>query len=196
MKLSQRWDQLKHYHKKWSKMPGVMFVKVGYERFGQQSDDEYFQERMRAERYNFAIHELSWPREGGNSKRDRVERLQPDVQYSTFFFPGLVYANGQTCLWEPDIEKGYMNFTPLQGELRAQKIAKERGQEYLNAKPLMRKDELDKIYDLTRALMEELLYFPFGTRDDLVDATSRIYDIEALPASTNDEVPETPATVD
>jgi hypothetical protein len=196
MKLSQRWDQLKHYHKKWSKMPGVMLVKVGYERFGQQSDDEYFQERMRAEKYNFAIHELAWPREGGNSKRDRVERLQPDVQYSTFFFPGLVYANGKTCLWEPDIEKGYMSFTPLDGELKVQKMAKDRGQEYLNAKPLMRKDELDKVYDLTRALMEEMLYFPFGTRDDLVDATSRIYDIEALPASTNDEVPETPATVD
>ena len=42
MTLSQRWDHLKHLHKKWSAMPGVNFVRVGYERFGQQSDDEYF----------------------------------------------------------------------------------------------------------------------------------------------------------
>lgn len=196
MKLSQRWDQLKHYHKKWSNMPGVMLVKVGYERFGQQSDDEYFIERMRAEKYTFAITELAWPREGGNSKRDRVERLQPDVQYSTFFFPGIVYANGKECLWEADIEKGFMNFTPLEGPLKVHTQAKARGMEYLCVKPLVRKDELEKVYDLTRVLMEEMLYFPFGTRDDLVDATSRIYDIEALPASTNDEVPELAATVD
>lgn len=196
MTLSQRWDHLKHYHKKWSTLPGVMVTQVGYERYGQQSDDEYFLERMRAEKYSFAIKELAWPREGGNSKRDRVERLQPDLQYGALLLPGLVYANGQTCLWEADIEKGVMAFKPLKGELKVQQQAKARNQGYLCAEPLMRKDELDHIYDLTRALIEEALYFPFGSKDDLIDVTSRIYDMEALPASTADEVPEIAATVD
>ena len=196
MKLSQRWDHLKHLYQKWSRMPGVNFVKVGYERYGQQSDDEYFDERMKAEKISFAIHELAWPREGGQSKRDRVERLQPDIQYGSFRFPALVQANGAPSLWRLDPEQGAIVFEQPRGELKVITEAKARGQGHLAAVPLMRKNENGEIYDLTRDLMEELAYFPFGTRDDLCDAASRIYDIEANPAITGDEVPELPATVD
>ena len=150
MTLSQRWDHLKHFHKKWSAVPGVNFVKVGYERYGQQSDDEYFVERMNVERYVFSIEELAWPNEGGGSKRDRVERLQPDVQYGSFYFPGLVHVGGLgTCLWDANMEddgtkagaSGQMNFRALKGELSAQADAIARGQDYLVAKPLTRKNE-------------------------------------------------------
>jgi hypothetical protein len=197
MKLSRRWDALKHFHKKWSEMPGVAMVKVGYERYGQQSDDEYFVERMRADGYVFSIEELAWPREGDPSKKARVERLQPDFEYGDFLLPGLVHVNGVgDCLWEADLDAGQMKFKPLDGELKQTADVKARGQGYLAVQSLKRKNEDDEVYDLTRTLMEQMLYFPFGSYDDMVDATSRIYDIEPVPPSIDDRVPETPATVD
>ncbi|MBT1154356.1 hypothetical protein J1C56_01995 [Aminobacter anthyllidis] len=197
MTLSQRWDHLKHIHKKWSAVPGVGMVKVGYERFGQQSDDEYFTERMRAEKYVFSIQELAWPREGGASKVHRVERLQPDFEFGSFFLPGLVHVTGVgTCIWSADLELGQMNFRPMQGELQAISVVKARGQEYLACKPLKRQNEDGDVYDLTRMLMDEMLFFPFATHDDLVDATSRIYDIEPVAPSIHDEIPELPAAAD
>lgn len=196
MTLSQRWDHLKHLHKKWVGMAGINYVKVGYERYGQQSDDEYFQERMAQEKYSFSIEELAWPREGDQSKKARVERLQPDIQHGAFFFPGVVYSGGKRCTWAADMDKGQMVYEPLEDETKAMKAARERGQPELVAVALTRKSEDQKVYDLTADLMEELLYFPFGTHDDLCDAASRIYDMEPVEASTRDEVPELPATVD
>lgn len=197
MKLSQRWDALKHLHKKWSKMPGVGIVRVGYERFGQQSDDEYFIERMRIEKYVFAIEELAWPREGQASKQHRVERLQPDVEYGDFLMPGLVHVQGVgECLWSADEEAAQIVTRKLEGEMQVMKAARDRGQGYLNCKALTRKDEEGQVYDLTRMLMDEMLYFPFATHDDLVDAASRIYDIEAVAPSVNDEIPEMAVAAD
>lgn len=196
MTLSQRWDHLKHLHKKWVGMAGINYVKVGYERYGQQSDDEYFQERMAQEKYSFSIEELAWPREGDQSKKARVERLQPDIQHGAFFFPGVVYSGGKRCTWAADMDKGQMVYEPLEDETKAMKAARDRGQPELVAVALTRKSEDQKVYDLTADLMEELLYFPFGTHDDLCDAASRIYDMEPVEASTRDEVPELPQTVD
>jgi len=197
MTLSQRWDHLKHLHKKWSTTPGVGIVKVGYESFGQQTDDEHFRERMRTEGYVFAIEELAWPREGSASKVNRVERLQPDFEFGSFYLPGLVHVTGAgTCLWEVDEEAGQMKFRPLEGELQTIKAVTQRGQGYLACKALSRKNDEKEVYDLTRMLMDEMLYFPFATHDDLVDATSRIYDIEPVPPSVNDIIPELPAAAD
>lgn len=197
MTLSQRWDALKHLHKKWTAMPGVGLVKVGYERFGQQSDDEYFVERMRAEKYVFAIHELAWPREGSASKAHRVERLQPDFEYGDFMVPGIVHVVGAgDCVWEADENAGQMKTRPLTGELQVITAAKARGQDYLACRPLVRRNEEKQVYDLTRMLMDEMLYFPFATHDDIVDATSRIYDIEAVAPSINEEIPELPVAAD
>jgi len=183
MKLSQRWDSLKHLHKKWQAMPGVGMLRVGYERFGQQSDDEYFQERMQSEKYSFAIEELAWPREGGNSKQHRVERLQPDVQYGAFLLPALISHGGKDCYWSVNEAEGNMRYTPLQGDSAVVRRLKKRGQGHLAAAPIKRKDENGKPYDLTAELINEMLFFPFAQHDDLIDATSRIYDMEPMPAS-------------
>lgn len=197
MTLSERWDHLKHLHKKWKDLPGIGILKVGYERFGQQSDDEYFRERMRDENYHFAIQELAWPREGGASKQHRVERLQPDFEYDAFYVPALVHRNGMgACKWSVDLESGNLTYTPLSGDTALVKRVKARGQGYLAVSPIMRKNEKGEVYDLTSELISEMLFFPFAQHDDLVDAVSRIYDMDPMPASVHEEMPELPAVID
>ena len=90
MPLSERWSRLKELHKKWSNMPGVQLLRVGYERYGMQTDLEYFDEKMRQEGQRFDIQELNWTREGtgGQGKKQRVERLEPDFRQGCFFVPG------------------------------------------------------------------------------------------------------------
>lgn len=191
MKLSERWDHLKFLHKKWSEMPGVGMLRVGYERFGQQSDDEYFLERMQAENYYFAIEELAWPREGSASKNHRVERLQPDVQYGAFYLPAFVHvANVGTCQWSVNEAEGIMEYKHLDGDTSLVRRVKDRGQSYLAAAPIKRRNEQGLNYDLTRELIEEMTFFPFAQHDDLVDAASRIYDMEPQPATVIEPVPE------
>jgi hypothetical protein len=43
---------------------------------------------------------------------------------------------------------------------------------------LRRRDEDGRIYDVTRAFIEEMLLHPFGAYNDLIDASSRIYDLD------------------
>lgn len=197
MALSERWDHLKHLHKKWVGVPGVGILKVGYERFGQQTDDEYFRERMRDENYHFAIQELAWPREGSASKQHRVERLQPDFEYDAFYLPALVHRNGLgACKWAVDLDSGNLTYTPVNGDTALVSRVKARGQGYLAVSPIVRKDEKGEVYDVTSELINEMLFFPFAQHDDLVDAVSRIYDMDPLPASVNEEMPELPAAAD
>lgn len=204
MKLSEKWTNLRHLHKKWSQMPGVAFVKVGYERYGQISDDQYFEEQMRREGYHFPLEELAWPREGGHSKRERVERLQPDFEYGSFFLPTLVWVQGEgVCTWRYDEEQQLIAYQRVERNAAGQpkptaliRRLRERGQGYLEAKPIRRINEDGDPYDVTRILMEEMSFFPFATRDDFVDACSRIYDMEPMAARPFEQMPELPATED
>lgn len=204
MPVSERWTRVRDLYKHWTRQPGVQMVSVGWERYGLQTDDEYVQERMQLEGIAFPIKELNWTRDGAQSKKDRVERLEPDMQHSRFFVPFVVWQPGVPLnLWSINTDKGQVDLRPLGkmvetspgksmfqvGATRQMEELKRAGDEWRIARPLIRKDETGQPYDLTRAFMEEVIFFPFGTHDDLVDAVSRIYDMDPIPPAFS-ESPE------
>jgi len=193
MTLSQRWQALRTLYHRWREMPGVQHIVVGYEVFGQQSDDEYFREQMELDHRRkipnafFPIEELTWPREGGSSKRERVERLEPDLRNGRFFIPAPVLKDGKPSTWRISADGG-VEFMDSTGLTRAQMDAMEGGSLDLLAKALVCRDpDLASPragggrYDLTTIFIDEVTTFPFGRRDDLVDAASRIYDVDISP---------------
>jgi hypothetical protein len=191
MTLSQRWEALRTLYQRWSTASGVQHVSVGWERFGAQSDDEYFLERMTIERIHFPITELSWPREGGASKRERIERLEPDFRNSRFFLPAPVLYDGRPSYWkvetDPDAKDfGEVTYRPSSGLTKRQMEAIEGGSAELVAKPIIVRDpsmpgERGGRYDLTVKLIEDYKVFPFGRHDDLLDSLSRTPDIDLYP---------------
>jgi len=167
-------------------------VRVGYERYGQQSDDEYFQEKMRAlpnKDDMFAIEELAWPNEGGNSKKDRVQRLQPDFETGKFFLPPIIkHPDFGDSYWKYDPTDEKVTYAPVKGPTRLMRAMEVQGMGYRVPKAITRRDEDGNIYDVTKALMEEMQLFPFASHDDLVDVTSRVYDMEPMPALPPDKL--------
>jgi hypothetical protein len=161
--LMERWRRLRDLREKWCHAPGVYSVVVGYERFGAIADLDYFKERQRVEGEHFDIIELEWPREGPGSKIDRVQRLGPDLRGHRFYVP---YAT------DPE------RLTKLQRKMVAA------GFGYRIAQPIRHVDEDGKIYDLVERFRMQLSFFPYGGRNDLVDAASRLYDAEPTPPAT------------
>ncbi len=170
MNLTERWTMLKRLRTKWLAQPGVQVVQVGYEKYGMQADLEHYKEMMRLERCPFPIDEVAWTRDGTESKDDRIRRLIPDHQNWRFFYP---YDGEQTS---------------------AQRLAAELGKSYLIARPIKRKDETGRVYDLFKKMMQnEYLYFPATTMKDFMDAMSRFYDLKMNPPQIvheRDLVPE------
>ena len=192
MKLSERWEMLLGLYRKWRDAHGVQMIRVGYERYGQQSDDEYFQERMRQlkdEADQFAIDELAWPHEGSNSKKDRVQRLQPDFELGRFHLPITVrHPEYGESYWRFNAADMKIDYLPHQGLTKTMRAMEGQGQKFRIAKSIVRRDEDGNLYDVTHALMQEMLIFPFGSHDDLVDATSRIYDMQPMPPVQLDRI--------
>lgn len=187
MTLSQRWTALRELYKRWSKAAGIRHVAVGYERYGAQSDDEYFQEQMERERFHFVIDELNWVRDesSGQSKRDRVERLEPDFRNGRFYLPLPVWHDGKASIWKVDTDPESKSFQTIEwreadGLTRAQRGAIEGGSVELIAKAIKRVDEDGRVYDVTARFFAEYEQFPFGAHDDLIDAVSRVYDMEPV----------------
>jgi hypothetical protein len=209
MSFSERWGHLKRLYEKWSSSTGVQMVRVGYERYGAQIDDEIILERQQREGVEFAFDELNWPREGEHSKDDRIGRLEPDFRHGRFLLPAVVYhphikdelgrsGEGGLCFWrvwtqadhdaaakrgEPTKHNvGQIVYRPYRGPTKQQLTCEKTGQGYRIATPIKAIDEDRNVYDVTRALMEEMKFFPFSPKKDLVDATSRLYDLEPKPA--------------
>jgi hypothetical protein len=197
MTLSQRWTTLRELRRKWSAKPGVQHIEVGYERFGAQSDDEYFQEQMAKNKDWFPIEELAWPRDGTESKRERIERLEPDFRNGRFYLPLPVLREGKPSTWkinnetedDPDnpgrklqgMNWGNLEYRNVTGATRAQIEAIEGGSSDLIARAIKVMDEERHVYDLTVWFMDEYIQFPFGRWRDMLDAVSRIYDMEPRP---------------
>lgn len=158
MSLSERYKAIKGLRSVWSRMPGVQQVQVGYERYGSTSDLEYFEQEMRRDGESFDLIELAWPREGGGSKTDRVQRLEPWFRAGRFFLPAVAKEE-----------------TRLQSQMR------DSGQAFRIYKPTTRRDEEGRLYSLNKNFLDEYLTFPFCAHDDLIDAVSRIEDMEPVP---------------
>ncbi|MGZ8317485.1 MAG: hypothetical protein ACXWVD_00140 [Telluria sp.] len=164
MGLRERWEALRGLRKVWMAQPGVQMVKVGYERYGMQADLEYFEEQMQRERDVFEICELNWTSEGGQSKDDRVQRLQPAFLSRRFFLAAVT-----------------------QGETANQRRIREQGQPFRIFKPVNRRDHEGNLYSLNKGFLEEFLTYPFSAKKDLIDAVSRYYDMEPFPPTVVDE---------
>jgi hypothetical protein len=198
MTLSQRWTALRNFHKKWSRAKGVQHIAVGYERYGAQSDDEYFREQMDREKSWFTIQELNWTRDNADSKKERVERLEPDFRNRRFFLPLPIWHDGKPRAWSVDTDPESKMFGTLQfrdaGLTKLQLATIESGSADLVAGAIKGTDQERHVYDVTLRLIEEFSTFPFGRNDDLIDACSRIYDMDPHPpvVSSQREAAEMP----
>jgi len=200
MSLSERWSAIKNLKRKWETYPGVQMVKIGYEQYGLVDDINTMKGMMQAENHHFQIHELSTPESGGHSKRDRIERLEPDIRNGRFLLPCVAHHQefGGLCywsVWTEEHEKGVANMPTEEREtaknyrvgqviyrrhraLTRPQIQMDRtSQKYRIATALRRRNEQNDIYDVTRIFIEEVIRHPFAAHDDLLDASARIYDI-------------------
>jgi hypothetical protein len=160
MDLLERWTAMRDLWKKWRVAPGIMGLKVGYERFGAIADMDYFQERIRVENVQgLSIEELEWPNDRDGSKDDRVQRLLPDIRGHAFYLP-----------YEPP--DGEPDLTERQERMIAA------GYDYRIARPIIRRDENGELYNLSDRFRMQVSYYPFVGLKDLIDAVSRIYDME------------------
>ena len=62
-----------------------------------------------------------------------------------------------------------------------QSVVKDAGQPYRIAKPIRKKDSDGNIYDLTKQFKEQVMFYPFAPLKDLIDAASRVYDLDPRP---------------
>lgn len=164
MKLAQRWNAIYQLRRRWINEPGVQVVEVGYERYGLDSDLEYFEEQMEKTREEFQITELAWPKDTGNSKYDRIQRLEPYFRNGRFFLPAL-----------------------LDKESTAQKRMRERGEPHRIYRPVKRKDHEGNLYSLNAVLLNEFLVYPYAAHDDFLDACSRLFDMDMRKPEIVDE---------
>lgn len=166
MDLQERWENFKRMWIRWKAQPGVQIVHMGYESYGAQADLDYFLEQMKLPNNpRFDITELAWPREGGGSKIDRVQRLVPDAKSRRIYLP---YATDPNRL------------TSNQRKFAAQ------GYAYRVSQSIRRVDENGNMYDLSEQLKMQFHYFPFGGKKDAIDASARIYDMEPRAPSVNE----------
>lgn len=113
---------------------------------------------MERERDAWSLRELNWVRESGNSKADRVQRLEPWFRSGRFYLAQAV-----------------------DGETANQRRVREAGQPFRIWAPVKRRDHEGNLYALNKIFLDEYLVFPYSAHDDLIDAVSRVEDMEPVP---------------
>jgi hypothetical protein len=136
-------------------------------------DLDYFREQMAREGVYFDVTALSWPKQGGGTKRDRVGRLGPDFKAHRFFVPYPTHSSGE-------------RLTSRQRRYR------EEGLRHMISRRIVRRDETNRVYDVTERFLLQVSDFPFCQRKDLVDAASRLYDMEPTAPAVPDGGPLEP----
>ncbi len=125
------------------------------------------------------------------------------MRNSRFFLPATIFEPGKgECYWHVDEHTSTLVKILAKGPTRDMKRMAEARLDHLICKPIRRLDEDSKPYDVTTALMEEMLFFPFAPKDDLVDAgverrrrrqrcsrrfRHRIYDMDLITPSIAEE---------
>ena len=190
MGLKERWEALRGLRRVWMRQPGVQMVKCGYERYGMQADMEYFKLEMERDKEAFEVIELNWTSDGTKAKDDRVQRLQPDFKGGKFYLAmvcqrkvPLLDGNNRPVLGADG--KPVMVMEPY--ETSNQKKVREGGQSFRIFKPVRAKDHEGNVYSLNKGFLDEYLTYPFSAKKDLIDAASRLYDMEPVPPVLIDE---------
>ena len=200
MKLSRRWELISDLKHKWENHPGVESIRIGYEQYGMQVDLEVIEEYQDRDDDHFLIEELNTTRDGTHTKNDRISRLEPDFNRGIFYLPAVIYhpeyggglANQALWdVWQDEDHKrmedagakdnpaiGTIVYRPMQGLTRQQRYCEATFQKYRIVTALKRRNEDGDMYDLTRVFIEEARLHPFAPHDDLIDAVSRIFDLE------------------
>ena len=160
MDLMERWQNMRELWRRWRRAPGVQGIKVGYEVYGAQADMDYFKERQQTEGLSFEIELLEWPSDGPGGKDDRIQRLLPDIRSHAFYGP------------KPTDEE---NISAYQVRMIAA------GYEHRISSKIEHTDQDGTPYDLWERFKVQLGSYPFVDRKDLIDAVSRIYDLNPRP---------------
>jgi hypothetical protein len=69
----------------------------------------------------------------------------------------------------------------------AQQQVTNAGQPYRVCKAIQKVDSDGNLYDLSRHAIEQIMFYPFAPLKDLIDAMSRIYDMEPKPPMLVDD---------
>jgi phage terminase large subunit-like protein len=165
MDLRERWCGMRDLWRKWFGAEGAQIVRVGYEKYGAQSDLDYFKLEQEREGLSFEIAELGWSGDGANSKQDRIQRLTPDISGGNFFVPFPTDVNNLT---------------------KDQRRLMDNGEKHRIARKILRRNEQGNVYDLSAQFKLQLSLFPLGSLVDLIDAASRLYDLDPRPATVID----------
>lgn len=104
LSLTERWQALSQLHRRWRPKG------VGYEKYGMQSDIQYFQTQMADDEYRFEITEL-----GGNvAKADRIRRMVPIFEFGRFWLPDVLiktdYEGRQVDIVQMFVDEEYKAF--------------------------------------------------------------------------------------